>query len=43
MPTKEFAMETIKCLPKNASWQEIEAHIHLLVEVNMGYEQLQRG
>jgi hypothetical protein len=43
MSTKELAMETIKDLPENASWQEIEARIHLLAEVNMGYEQLQRG
>lgn len=43
MSKKELAMETIKGLPDNASWQEIEARIHLLAEVNMGYEQLQRG
>jgi hypothetical protein len=43
MSTKELALETIKDLPENASWQEIEARIHLLAEVNMGYEQLQRG
>jgi hypothetical protein len=43
MFTKNLAMETIKDLPENASWQEIEARIHLLAEVNMGYEQLQRG
>ena len=36
-------METIKGLPEDASWQEIEARIHLLAEVNLGYEQLQRG
>jgi hypothetical protein len=43
MSTKEIAMETIKGLSENASWQEIEERIHLLAEVNMGYEQLQRG
>jgi len=43
MSTKELAMDTIKGLPENASWQEIEARIHLLAEVNLGYEQLQRG
>jgi hypothetical protein len=36
-------METIKGLSENASWQEIEARIHLLAEVNLGYEQFQRG
>lgn len=43
MSTKELAMETIKGLPEDASWQEIETRIHLLAEVNLGYEQLQRG
>ena len=36
-------METIKGLPENASWREIEARIRLLAEVNMGCEELQRG
>ena len=36
-------METIKSLPEDASWREIEARIHLLAEVNMGCEELQRG
>jgi hypothetical protein len=43
MSIKELAMETIKDLPENASWQEIEARIHLLAEVSVGYEQLERG
>lgn len=43
MSTKELAMETIRGLPENASWQEIEARIHLLAEVNLGCEELQRG
>ncbi len=36
-------MESIKGLPENASWREIEARIRLLAEVNMGCEELQRG
>ena len=36
-------METIKGLPEDATWKEIEARIHLLAEVNMGYEELRRG
>lgn len=36
-------METIKGLPDDTSWQEIEARIHLLAEVNLGFEELQRG
>jgi hypothetical protein len=43
MSTKELAMETIKGLPENATWREIEARIRLLAEVNMGCEELQRG
>lgn len=36
-------MKTIKGLPENATWREIEARIRLLAEVNMGCEELQRG
>jgi hypothetical protein len=43
MSTKELAMETIKGLPEDATWKEIEARIHLLAEVNMGYEELRSG
>lgn len=42
MSTKKLVMETLKGLPEDASWQEVEARIHLLAEVNLGYEQLQR-
>lgn len=43
MSTKEPAMETIKGLPEDASWQEIEARIRLLAEVNNGREEFERG
>ena len=36
-------METIKDLPEDASWREIEDRIHLLAAVNTGCEELQRG
>ena len=36
-------METIKSLPDDATWREIEARIRLLAEVNTGCEELQRG
>lgn len=36
-------MESIKGLPEDATWREIEARIRLLSEVNMGCEELQRG
>lgn len=43
MSTKELAMETIRGLPEDITWKEIEASIHLLAEANMGYEELRRG
>ena len=43
MSTKELAMETIKGLPDDATWREIEARIRLLAQVNTGCEELQRG
>ena len=43
MSTKELAMETIKGLPEDATWKDIEARIRLLAEVNTGCEELQRG
>jgi hypothetical protein len=43
MSTKEFAVEIIKGLPEDTTWKEIEISIHLLAEVNMGYEELRRG
>ena len=36
-------METIKGLPEDATWQEIEARIHLVAEVSKGREELDRG
>jgi hypothetical protein len=43
MSIKELAMETIKGLPEDATWREIEACIRLLAEVNTGCEELLRG
>ena len=43
MSTKELGMETIKGLPEDATWREIEDRIHLLAAVNTGCEELQRG
>ena len=43
MSTKQLVLETIKGLPEDASWQEIEARIRLLAEVNHGREELDRG
>lgn len=43
MSTKEFAMETIKDLPENASWQEIEARIHFLAAIEKSREEVRSG
>lgn len=43
MSTKELAMETIKDLPDNASWQEIEERIHFLAAIEKSREEVRRG
>jgi len=43
MSTKQLILETINGLAEDASWQEIEARIRLLAEVNQGREELDRG
>lgn len=43
MSTKELAMETLKDLPENASWQEIEERIHFLAAVESARDEVRRG
>ncbi len=43
MSTKELAMETIKGLPDNTSWQEIEERIHFLAAIEKSREKVRRG
>lgn len=43
MSTKELAMETIKDLPEDASWQEIEERIHFLAAIEKAREEVRRG
>ena len=43
MSTKELAMETIKGLPEEASWQEIEDRIRFLAAIEKSREQVRRG
>jgi predicted transcriptional regulator len=42
MSTKELAMETIKGLPDDASWQEIEKRIQFLAGVEQAREEIRR-
>jgi predicted transcriptional regulator len=43
MSTKELAMETIKDLPEDTSWQEIEDRIHFLAAIEKSREEVRRG
>lgn len=43
MSTKELAMETIKDLPDDASWQEIEDRIHFLAAIEKARGEVRRG
>lgn len=43
MSTKELAMETIKELPENASWQEFEERIHFLAAIENAREEVRCG
>jgi predicted transcriptional regulator len=43
MSTKELAMETIKGLPENASWQDIEERILFLSAIEKSRDEVRRG
>jgi len=43
MSTKELAMETIRELPEDASWQEIEERIHFLSAIDKARGEVLRG
>ena len=43
MSTKELAIETIKGLPENASWHEIEERIQFLAAIDHAREEIRRG
>ena len=43
MSTKEMAMETIRDLPDNVSWQEIEERIRFLAAIEKGREDVRKG
>ena len=43
MSTKELAMETIRELPEDASWQEIEERIHFLSAIEKARGEVRRG
>ena len=43
MSMKELAMETIRDLPEDASWQEIEERIRFLAAIERGRGEVRRG
>jgi predicted transcriptional regulator len=43
MSTKELAMETIRDLPEDASWQEIEERIRFLAAIEKSRGEVRRG
>jgi predicted transcriptional regulator len=43
MSTKELAMETIRDLPENTSWQQIEDRIHFLAAIETARDEVRRG
>ncbi|QXD25027.1 hypothetical protein F7C95_03770 [Opitutia bacterium ISCC 51] len=43
MSTKELALETIRKLPENVSWEEIEERIQFLAAVERGRQDVRKG
>lgn len=43
MSTKELALETIRKLPENVSWEEIEERIQFLAAVERGRKDVREG
>jgi predicted transcriptional regulator len=43
MSTKELAMETIRGLPEDASWHDIEERIRFLAAIEKGREEVRKG
>lgn len=43
MTIKEIAIHTIKDLPDNATWRDIEERIHFMAGVRLGIEELNEG
>lgn len=43
MSTKELAMETIRGLPEDASWEQIEERIHFLAAIETARKEVKTG
>ena len=43
MTTKEIALKTIRELPEDASWQDVQERINFIVGVHKGVRELDEG
>lgn len=43
MTTKEIALQTIEQLPDDASWEDIQERINVIVGVRKGLRELEEG
>ena len=43
MTIKEIAMQTIKNLPENASWEDIQERINFIAAIRKGLSELDEG
>jgi predicted transcriptional regulator len=43
MSTKELALDMIRDLPEDASWQDIEERLHFVAAVERGREEVRQG
>ena len=43
MSTKELALETIRQLPEDATWEDIQEKIRFMAGVRKGLEELDKG
>lgn len=43
MTTKQTAIETLKCLPEDATWEDVQERINFIAGVRMGLQELDAG
>ncbi len=43
MSTKEIALDSIKGLPEDATWEEIEERIHFMAAIERGRRDIREG
>jgi len=43
MSTKELAIDTIRDLPEDASWRDIEERLHFVAAIEKGRDEVRQG